>query len=485
MDAANSEGLDEDDDLELEMRLARLEYLMDRRPLLLNRVLLRQNPHNVQEWLKRVKLYEEKPKDIVETFQEALKTVDPKQATSKYQQLWIEFAKFYENNNQLDEARLVFEKAVKANYKNVDDLANVWCEWCEMELRYGGHEKALKLMKKACTIPKTKSDFYDPSEPVQNRLYKSLKLWSMYADLEESFGSFETTKKVYDNILDLRIATPQIVINFGLFLEENNYFEEAFKVYEKGISLFKWPNVYDIWLKYLTKFIARYGSSKLERLRDLFEQCLENIPQNFAKSIYLLYAKLEENHGLARRAIKIYERATEAVLPEERYEVYNIYIKQVASMKGVTATREIFEKAIDVLPDEQVKEICIRYADMERKLGEIDRARAIYVHCSQICDPKTNSKFWSTWKEFEVAHGNEDTVREMLRIKRSVQATYNVQFNYMAAQMIASSTNNQTAAPEASVAEPLNEIQQPQPSALKKVAFTGEKKEKSNIQFVK
>lgn len=38
-------------------------------------------------------------------------------------------------------------------------------------------------------------------------------------------------------------------------------------------------------------------------------------------AIYLLYAKLEENHGLARRAIKIYERATEAVLPEERYEV--------------------------------------------------------------------------------------------------------------------------------------------------------------------
>ena len=30
----------------------------------------------------------------------------------------------------------------------------------------------------------------------------------------------------------------------------------------------------------------------------------------------------------------------------------------------------------------------IRYADMERKLGEIDRSRAIYVHCSQMCDPK-------------------------------------------------------------------------------------------------
>ena len=46
-------------------------------------------------------------------------------------------------------------------------------------------------MSRACVIPKNKSDYFDPSEPVQNRLYKSLKLWSMYADLEESFGNFQ------------------------------------------------------------------------------------------------------------------------------------------------------------------------------------------------------------------------------------------------------------------------------------------------------
>ena len=38
-------------------------------------------------------------------------------------------------------------------------------------------------------------------------------------------------------------------------------------------------------------------------------------------------------------------------------QIYNIYIKQVASMKGVTATREIFEKAIEILPDDQAKYI--------------------------------------------------------------------------------------------------------------------------------
>jgi hypothetical protein len=43
------------DGVDVELRLARLEHLMERRPLLLSSVLLRQNPHNVVEWLKRVR----------------------------------------------------------------------------------------------------------------------------------------------------------------------------------------------------------------------------------------------------------------------------------------------------------------------------------------------------------------------------------------------------------------------------------------------
>lgn len=111
----------------------------------------------------------------------------------------------------------------------------------------------------------------------------------------------------------------------------------------------------------------------------------------------------------------------------------------------------------------------IRFAQMERTLGEIDRARAIYAHCSEICDHRVSTficslhlehwfywkdliqpcininifhiqvhgQFWETWKEFEIKHGNEDTVREMLRIKRSVQAAYNANVNIMSAQMLA------------------------------------------------
>lgn len=102
----------------------RFEYLMDRRPMLLNSVLLRQNPHNAREWLNRVHLYEGNKSKVrfqkfqqiflkvlvylqfslfqqMETYEEAVKTVDPKLRTSKLSDIWISFAKFYENDHDI------------------------------------------------------------------------------------------------------------------------------------------------------------------------------------------------------------------------------------------------------------------------------------------------------------------------------------------------------------------------------------------------
>lgn len=432
---ADKENPNPDDDVEIELRLARFEYLMERRLSLLNSVLLRQNPHNVQEWHNRVKLFEGKPHEIIKIYTEAVQTVQPKMAVGKLHTLWVEFAKFYEQNDQIEDARIVFERATQVEFAKVDDLAAVWCEWAEMEIRKENYEDALKLMYKATILPKNKVAYQDESETVQARLHKSLKLWSMYADLEESFGTFKSCKAVYDRIVDLKISTPQIIINYGMFLEENNYFEDAFRTYEKGISLFKWPNVFDIWNTYLTKFLKRYEGSQLERARDLFEQCLENCPKDLAKNFYLLYAKLEEEHGLARHVMSVYERAVSSVQEIDMFDMFNLYIKKAAEIYGIPRTRPIYEKAIEMLTDSKAREMCVKFAEMETKLGEIDRARVIFSHCSQMCDPRITSEFWQKWKDFEIRHGNEDTMREMLRIKRSVQATFNTNVNMMAAQI--------------------------------------------------
>jgi len=137
----NNDFPSKDDELEVELSMARFEHLMERRPLLLNSVLLRQNPHNVAEWQKRVTLLEGKPVEIIQTYTEAVQTVEPKSAVGRLQNLWVDFAKFYENNKQLEDSRIIFEKATHVAFLKVDDLAAVWCEWVEMELRHDEHDK--------------------------------------------------------------------------------------------------------------------------------------------------------------------------------------------------------------------------------------------------------------------------------------------------------------------------------------------------------
>lgn len=96
--------------------------------------------------------------------------------------------------------------------------------------------------------------------------------------------------------------------------------------------------------------------------------------------------------------------------------------------------------------DDDCREVCRRYAALEQKLGEVDRARAIWIHGAAMADPSKHKAYWDEWNDFEVRHGNEDTFREMLRIKRSVAASFSsVHFNTtsiesMAQQLIEQAT---------------------------------------------
>lgn len=432
----------EDADFDLDIRMMRFEQLMDRRPFLVNDVLLRQNPNNVVEWEKRVALWGDNKKEVVQTYTNAMAAIQPKKAVGKFHELWLNYAKFYEEGCDLRNARIILEKAVKVPYKSVAELAETWCGWAEMELRNENFDRAVDIMAKATQAPKKSTvDYFDEALSPQQRVHKSWKLWSFYVDLVESVSSLEETKRVYERIFELRIATPQTVVNFANLLEENQYFEESFKVYERGLDLFSYPVAFELWNLYLTKAVDRRIS--IERLRDLFEQAVEGCPPKFAKTLYLMYGNLEEERGLARHAMRIYERATRAVSDEDRFDMFTFYITKSASNFGLTSTRPIYERAVAALPDKEARDMCLKFAEMERRLGEIDRARAIYGHASQFCDPRTTPAFWSKWESFEVQHGNEDTFKEMLRIKRSVQAQYNTDVNFIASQALARSQQQQ------------------------------------------
>ena len=220
-------------------------------------------------------------------------------------------------------------------------------------------------------------------------------------------------------------------------LQENNFFEDSYSVYERGVKLFKFPHSREIWQAYLDDFVSRFGAEKLERARDLFEQCTSAVPPNEAKIFFLKYAQLEEEHGLARRAMDIYERACAKVPLNDVLDVYEIYVTRAMEFFGIGKVRSIYKSAIErELPHTETKALCTRFARLERKLGELDRARGLYIHGSQLANPQQDEDFWEEWNAFEVRHGNEDSFREMLRIKRSVTASFSqVHFNMMSVEL--------------------------------------------------
>jgi len=63
----------------------------------------------------------------------------------------------------------------------------------------------------------------------------------------------------------------------------------------------------------------------MERARDLFEQAITKIPPEETRPIYLMYATLEEDHGLVKNAMSVYDRACKLVSPAERHHLHPLH----------------------------------------------------------------------------------------------------------------------------------------------------------------
>ena len=276
--------------IDLDYRIQRLEKLLERRPLLLNNCLLRQNKNNIKEWLKRLELQMSSPKQYLQTIADAICQIDPQKAENgNLSEIWIKFANFYLQNGDLKNANLVFDRATKVNFKTQEDTIKTWLLWAEMLIESGYPKDALNVTKNAL-FNRKRGDKGDEKEKRESFESHNVQIWSLYLDLEQNLGSFETLSEAYRRVINLKVITPYMLINYTNLLEKNRFFEESFKIFEMGISLFEWPSCYEIWILYLNRFISRYKGSKPERCRDLFEKVLEKAPKNVYK-IFLIFFK--------------------------------------------------------------------------------------------------------------------------------------------------------------------------------------------------
>lgn len=410
---------DEESTLSTDLLLKRFETLMDRRPFLINDVSLRSNPNNVEAWEARVELWKgaNNMLQVTETFQEAIETVEAK-TTVGCSRLWIAYAKFYEDHGDTVTADTILEKAAtRVWFASIDELVAVWSQWVEFVLARRDIARAENMLNICLKgSPKSKVDFTDATIAPQKRIIKSIKLWSMYIDILESAADSDISKVriAYERVIELKIATMLTFLNYALFLEQHDYYEDAFKVYERGCSTFSYPGVFELWKVYLEKALSRRLS--VERMRDTFDQALRDCPSDLCSEFYKMYAQFEIERGSIGNALKIFARACEVVAPKDTLPMYRIYIERVAELSGLAATRPVYEEALTKLKPADAVSLGLEFADTEIQLGDIPRARGVLDYCSQFND----SRVWTKWDAFEVEYGSEVSYKDMLRAKRQV-----------------------------------------------------------------
>jgi len=181
--------------------------------------LLRQNPNNVNEWLKRVKLVEKDQNLLFQTFGDAIRTIDPTKADGNLSEIWIAFAKFYIANDDWKNANNIYHKATQINFKTLDELGKVWAHWVEIHLGVGLVEDAFRIIKQAIFRRVSKAEH----KTVTENIAMSVKLWSLYIDMEHNFGTVDTIKAAYKRCVELKVVTPQMLLNFASFLQGNEF----------------------------------------------------------------------------------------------------------------------------------------------------------------------------------------------------------------------------------------------------------------------
>ena len=200
-----------------------------------------------------------------------------------------------------------------------------------------------------------------------------------------------------------------------------------FRAFERGINRTGWPQNGPLWLRYLDEFVKAYEGTKRERTRDLFEESLKGEKSEYTKFLFILYAQFEEKYGIYQHAMDIYKRAAKVLNDDD---IYFAWIASCMRIYGIPKCREVYDYILDNSEGENAANWCMRYAAVEVKLTEYQRARDIFKHGAQFADPSKMNEYWEAYDKFEHSFGTKETFAEMLSTKnlasKKFQSTVNI-----------------------------------------------------------
>eukprot|EP00386_Alphamonas_edax_P015313 GDKI01046813.1.p1 GENE.GDKI01046813.1~~GDKI01046813.1.p1 ORF type:complete len:701 (+),score=256.80 GDKI01046813.1:78-2105(+) len=320
---------------------------------------------------------------------------------------WMLYVHFEERCGEIDRARKIFER-----FLGTHPSAASFLKFCKFEERHrstlrarAGFEKAIELL---------------PSDHLDETFY--LK----FAQFEERQKEYERAKVIYQQALNRlpKGQSEELYRRYVSFQKKHGAREEIEDVildkrrfvYEEELKTN--PRNYDTWFDYIR---LEESAGQLERIRDVYERAVANIPPLMEKRywkryiyLWINYALFEETQtGDAERARAVWD-ACMKVIPAKQFtfqKIYTYYADFEVRHLELDRARRVLGRG---LAESGKEKVFSAYAGLELRLGNLDRCRKIYAKWVEM--QPHNPKAWTSLVELEQTAEEHDRARGVCEI---------------------------------------------------------------------
>ncbi|KAK9845191.1 hypothetical protein WJX84_006146 [Apatococcus fuscideae] len=320
---------------------------------------------------------------------------------------WVRYAKFEMKNSEIGLARGCYERAVEELGEDAQ-TQELFIKFAEFEEKVKEDDRARAIFRYALDhIPKVQAQ----------------EVYRRFVAFEKQHGNRDAIEDVVVNERRFKYEgqVKQDPLNYDAWfdyirLEESAGDQDKIReVYERAIgnvppALEKrfWQRYIYIWINYA--LWEELGADDPERTRAVYQAILGLIPHQlftFAK-VWMMAAQFEIRQLRLDAARKLLGRAI-GQCPKQK--LFRGYIEIEMLLGNIERCRMLYSRYLEWSPSTCTA--WCRFAELERSLGESQRARQLYELAIQQPQLDVPEVLWKKYIDFEVQEGSRERARQL------------------------------------------------------------------------
>ncbi|KAG8382147.1 hypothetical protein BUALT_Bualt05G0046400 [Buddleja alternifolia] len=322
------------------------------------------------------------------------------------QEGWLSYIKFELRYNEIERARVIFERVEKLG--DEEEAEELFVAFAEFEEKCKETERARCIYKYALDhIPKGRAE----------ELYmKFVSFEKQYGDREGIEDAIVANRRFqYEDEVKKNPQNYDVWFDYIRVVESCGNKESIEDVYERAIANVPPAQEKRYWQRYIYLWVTyalyeELGAQDVDRARDVYNLCLKTIPHekfSFAK-IWLMAAQFEIRQLNIDGARRILGSAF-GMAPKDK--IFHKYIEIELQLGNIERCRKLalFELAIGQPALDMPELLWKAYIDFEISKSEYERTRALY---ERLLNRTKHLKVWISYAKFEAGLHESDFEQE-------------------------------------------------------------------------